>query len=270
MTWEKDPIRSLDFAGLYRRQFRRSCLTERSAADWDRRAAQRQRADLRSDYNRAVLARLDLTGARTLLDIGCGVGNLALPLARRLRRVYALDFSREMLRYLRLNARRAGIKNIVLLRRSWADSWRDVPVADVALCSRALGVCGLHSALAKMTRHARLRCYAVMHVGPSFLSPDVLAALRRRLVPRPDYIYAVNLLYQMGFPARVDFFCSHGLSRYEDEKAFQESVAWRVGALSRAERDRLNRFFATLPRDGHGRAVHRHEFTWAMLSWQKS
>ena len=106
----KDLIQDVDFGALYREQCRRSSFGARTSADWDRRAKRRSQGEGDSDYSLALLARMDLTGAKTALDIGCGTGNLAIPLAKRLRKVHALDFSPEMLRYLERNRKRAGVE----------------------------------------------------------------------------------------------------------------------------------------------------------------
>jgi SAM-dependent methyltransferase len=103
-----DVFREIDFGELYREQCRRSSYGSRTSADWDGRAARRRRQVRDSDYNEAFLSRLNLTGVRTALDIGCGTGNLAIPLARRLTKVHALDFSPEMLRQLERERRRRG------------------------------------------------------------------------------------------------------------------------------------------------------------------
>lgn len=266
----RDPIQDIDFGALYREQRRKSFFGERSRADWDRRAAGRRRAGPDDDYTRAFLARIDFTGAQTALDIGCGTGNLAVPLAQRLRTVHALDFSAGMLRQLAAGAKRAGVANIVPHQLAWTDSWRGVPRTDIVLCSRALGVEDLRAALEKMNRQARLRCYATTHAGGSFLGPDLLALLDRDITPRPDYIYAVNLLYQMGIRAKVDFLQTRGGMAYDSAKAFVESIRWRIGKLAAREEGRLRKFFRDLPRAADGKRHYRHDFTWALLAWEKS
>ena len=265
----KDLIQEIDFGALYREQCRRSSFGARTSADWDRRAERRSRGEGDSDYDRAFLARLDLTDARTALDVGCGTGNLAIPLAKRLRKVHALDFSPEMLRHLEINRKRAGLDNVVVHRLAWDDSWKGVPAADVVICSRALGVADLRAALEKMHRKAKRRCYATLHAGGSYLGPDVLALLDREMEPRPDYIYAVNVLYQMGVRARVDFLRSRGGLGYASAEDFIGAVRWRVGELSGKEETRLNKFFRALPRAADGQRLYRHDFEWAMLAWEK-
>jgi SAM-dependent methyltransferase len=64
-----------------------------------------------------VASRLErLTGSelesRTALDFGCGVGRLALPLAKRCRHVYGLDISPAVLREADRNAKRMDLNNV--------------------------------------------------------------------------------------------------------------------------------------------------------------
>jgi SAM-dependent methyltransferase len=266
----RDPILDIDFNALYREQCRRSSFGPRTRADWDRRAGPRSRREQGSDYARGFLARLDLAGVRTVLDIGCGSGNLALPLARRVRRVHALDFSAEMLRLLRAGARAAGVRNIITHHRAWADDWARVPRADLVLCSRAMDTDDLRAALAKMNDQARLRCYLTLHAGTTFLSEDVYRVLRRPVVPRPGYIYAVNILYQMGIRARVDFLRTTGGLAYDSPEPFIEGIRWRLGTLTPTEEKRLRAYFQSLPRGADGKTRYRHDFTWALLAWEKN
>lgn len=265
---ERDAFEEIDFAELYREQCRRTSYGSRSSLDWDRRAERRSRQVRDSDYNDAFLAGVNLDGVRTALDIGCGTGNLAIPLAQRLKKVYAVDFSAEMLRHLERNRRAAGVENITVQQLSWTDSWRGVPKVDLAICSRALGVEDLRAALEKMTRQARVRCAATIHAGGNYLGADVLELLGRDLQPRPGYIYAVNILYQMGVHATVDFIRSKGGSGYAGVEDFVQAIRWRIGTLTPGEEKKLRGFYRDLPKAADGTAQYRHEFEWALLTWE--
>ena len=267
---KKDLLKAIDFGELARRQARASTFQPRSAADWDRRAEHRSRSEKGSDYAREFLTRMDLTDVESILDIGCGTGNLALPLAKRVRRVHALDFSGEMLRLLRANARVEGVRNLTTHRLAWADDWTRVPRVDVAICSRAMDTADLCGALVKMNAKARLRCYLTLHAGGTFMSEDVYRVLRRQMVPRPNYMYAVNILYQMGIRARVDFLRTTGGLTYDSPEQFVEGIRWRVGPLKATEEKRLLDYFGSLPREADGRVNYRHDFEWALLSWDQT
>lgn len=264
-----DLLSQIDFAELYRRQARASSYGPRHRADWDKRAARRSRRESSADYARGFLRRLNLAGAASVLDIGCGTGNLAIPLAKKGLSVHAIDFSPKMLTFLRENAREAGVRGIRTHLLDWRDDWKSVPRCDIAICSRAMRMDDMQPALEKMSRMSRQRCYVTLHGGGHFLGDDVQAVLdRRNAVPRPGYIYAVNILHQMGHRVSVDYLKTTGGIVYADAEDFLAAIRWRVETLTPAEEKRLRHFFDTLPRRADGRTPYRHDFIWAFLSWE--
>jgi SAM-dependent methyltransferase len=67
-------------------------------------------------FFRHVVARFGLDGTGTLLDLGCGTGHLALPLAAHVAGVIGLDPEPEMLAEAAAAADRAGVRNARWLR----------------------------------------------------------------------------------------------------------------------------------------------------------
>lgn len=264
----RDEYAEIDFDGMSRRQAAASSFQPKSAEDWNRRAEGRSRREKGSDYAEEFLKRVDLEGVRSVLDIGCGSGNLLLPLAGRVEEAWGIDFSSGMLEILARRAAEEGVAGKIRTRLlAWEDDWAGVPDADVVICSRAMDVRNLKGALRKMTDKARLRCHLTMHAGGSFIGDDVYRIVRRDIVPRPGYIFAVNLLYQMGFRARVDFLRTRGGLEYADDDEYVQSLEWRLGGLTADERRRLAEHAKTLPHTPEGRVLNRHEFEWAFLSW---
>ena len=102
-------IADIDFGRLYREHALAAARTPKPAKAWDARAGEMQHRGRQSRYAEAFIARMDLAGAATLLDVGCGPGTIGLPLAARLERVYGLDYSRAMLDALRANAAERGL-----------------------------------------------------------------------------------------------------------------------------------------------------------------
>jgi methyltransferase family protein len=107
----------------------------RSALWTDRTAAWYRRAAERGDYAARVLAAIGrrLDACRTALDVGAGCGALAIPLARHLRSVTALEPSPAMARALRGWAAEAGLGNVVVVEAAWGDV--PVPPHDLVLCA---------------------------------------------------------------------------------------------------------------------------------------
>jgi len=196
-------VDAIDFGGLYREHMARAGRREKRVDDWDARAPVMSRGVFSGAYVEGFVARLDLTGCRTLLDVGCGPGTIALTVAPRLAHVYGLDFSPGMLDAFTQNAKARGLTNATPLLRAWEDPWDEVPVCDVVLASRSTQVADLEAALLKLHGHARRRVCLTHNVGGRFLDAAVYRALGRDDEPLPDYVYVLNILHRHGILPKV-------------------------------------------------------------------
>ncbi len=101
-----------------------------SAAPWTGEQVRWYVAALRlSDFPRKVMAALEplLTGCRSALDVGAGCGALTVPLARRLKRVTALEPAPAMVEALQERLRRARLRNVRILPQAWGGGGRPAP-----------------------------------------------------------------------------------------------------------------------------------------------
>ncbi|MGC9350464.1 MAG: class I SAM-dependent methyltransferase [Sulfurovum sp.] len=265
MGIEKTNLSEVDFSTLYSRQMVNSTFQGKSVADWDAKSKNYLESARESDYINTLMERIDLTDAKTLLDIGCGPGTLSLPLANKLERVFALDYSSGMLKTLEEECQSEGVKNITTFHRSWEEEWRDIPEADIVIASRSVEVNDIEKALKKMISKAKQRVYLTFKVGGSFVDEEILEQIQRRVIPRPDYIYLVNTLHQMGIYANVDFIrVRNNKFRSRESEGFVKKVEWSLGELSASEEEQLKRYFQNVYHSKQDQS-----FTeWALLSWE--
>ena len=258
-------IHEIDFAEMYRKHMRGSDRPHKPASAWDERAKALSGKVMQSDYTKQFLARMDLSGASTLLDIGCGPGTIGVPLASGLDAVYGLDYSPAMLECMRENAQAAGVNNVHPLLLSWTDDWADVPVCDIVVASRSSIVPDMAEALGKMTSHARLRCYMTHLVGGHFGDACIAELLGRQRQSFPDYIYIINLLYGMGVHPRLDYLAFPSrLAGTANAEEFVQRVEWSFGELEKDQKEKLRAWYAEDPvRAAQGGEPMR----WAMVSW---
>lgn len=208
----------------------------------------------------------------SVLDVGCGAGTLAIPLATRVRQVTAIDLSDAMIGILRDYCREQGIDNIRSQVVGWEDDWEQagIDMHDVAIASRSLVVNDLHAALIKLQSKARHRVCLVSLVGDGPFDRRIFEAIGRELDRGPDYIYVYNLLYQMGIHAEVQFINNGDGGRvYRDLEDAVDKFHWMLGQLTAEEAASLRRFFADHLRktDGGWTLKYRHAVRWAMISW---
>jgi SAM-dependent methyltransferase len=258
-------IDAIDFGSLYRAHMARVRGRDKCAADWDERARALSRGAFVGRYVQGFLARLDLSGCATLLDVGCGPGTIALAAAPRLSHVYGLDYSPGMLAAFAANARERGVANATAIPRAWEDDWGDVPVCDVVVASRSTQVADLEAALAKLDAHAARRVYLTHRVGGRFLEAAVYGALGRDDEPLPDYIYVINILRQRGIHPRLDYVESESrLWNCADFGDCLRRVVWSLGELTPQERERLRALY-----DREGGRLGGTPMRWALVSWEK-
>ena len=255
----------LDFGALYREHVARTSGGEKRPEDWDARAPAMRAAVLGGAYTDAFLARMDLTGCRTLLDVGCGPGTIGLALAPRLERVHGLDYSRGMLDALEDGARERGLGNVSSILRAWDDPWDGVPVCDLVVASRSTHVMDMEAALAKLDAHARRRVYLTHRAGGRTLDAAVQETLGRTAEAPPDWLYVVAILRSMGIQPRLDFIESAGkLSSCTTAEDFLTRVTWSAGELSGPDRERLRGLW-----EAEGPRLVAAPTRWALVSWEK-
>lgn len=257
----------IDFNKIYEEQKEASTFKMKNKDDWDTKADSMNKKVHKSIYNEQFLKLLDLDGIDSLLDVGCGVGNLSLLLATKLSKVYSLDYSFRMLELLEENAKQENIKNITIINKSWYDSWDEVPNADLVIASRSMEVKDMKEALRKLNEKANKKVVISYKVGGSFVSDEILDVLQKDIIKKPDYIYVLNILYSMGINASVNFVQSEGRGTiYTSKEKFIESVSWSIGSLRDDEVCKLENYY-----DGLNEAKKAQDdfVYWAIISWDK-
>jgi SAM-dependent methyltransferase len=129
----------------------------------------------------------------TWLDIGAGAGRFALPLARVVRSVIALDPSPGMLTGLREGMAAAGIANVEVVHGWWPDD-ADELAADVALIAHVgYDIEAIGPFVAAMEAAGRRLCVAVlMEQPPAGMAypfwPPIHGEARVQLPALPEFV----------------------------------------------------------------------------------
>lgn len=248
---------------------------KRKDKDWDKRAPSFASRNVDSPYVDQFLGKVAIAPDWSVLDIGCGPGTLALPLARRVKKVTAVDFSGAMLEELEKRAKEQNINNIETIKASWEDDWQALGIEKhhVTLSSRSLSVNDLEGALKKMDAWATKAAYISDRVGAGPFDPDLFQAVGRDFDPGPDYIFTVNILYTLGIHAHVDFISLDQNREYASKEEALDSYGWMLEPMNDAEKaklkayveDRLTQIDAT-----HWQLQRTVPPKWALLWWRKN
>ena len=266
-------LQDLDWGLLWQQANQKKGGRRKQAADWDQKAPSFAHRTKHSVYTERFIKLLAPEPDWTILDIGCGPGTLALPLAQQTRQVTALDFSGSMLAILNQRAELQGLNNITTRQLSWEDDWptHAIKPHDVAIASRSLAVNDLKAALTRLNNFACRRVCITDRVKSGPKDPEAFAAVGRETSSGPDFMYTVNLLYQMGILPTVEYIPLEETMEYP---SFSEALAgytWMFHDLTPVEKQRLEQYVRSISSttaDGSVTIQRRIVPTWAFISWE--
>jgi SAM-dependent methyltransferase len=203
----------LDWNGMWKELMQSSSWSRRRRSGdmtdfWDKRARRYSESIKRNNHAERIIAKLDIDPECTILDIGAGPGTLAIPLAKRIKHVTAVDPSSGMLACLTENAVSNGLKNIACINKKWEDVeiGSDIAEHDIVLASHSLTMLDIKEAVSRMNDVAKRYVYIFTFAGARMLDYNTLwpKLYGEEYQPGPDYIYLYNVLYGMGIHANVE------------------------------------------------------------------
>jgi SAM-dependent methyltransferase len=153
------------------------------------------------------ISKMELNPEYTVLDIGSGPGRLAIPIAKRVKTVVAIDPSKGMLSYLRENMKKEDVKNIICINKQWEDIELGVDIEphDVVIASHSLGMLDIQEALTKIDAAAKGYVYLFTTVG-RWMYEELWKEIYGGKQPAwwLDYIYLCNILHDLEIYANVE------------------------------------------------------------------
>lgn len=241
---------------------------------WDKRADSFAQRNMKSVYVDRFLEILKPQENMTILDFGSGPGTLTIPLAQKVKKVTAVDFSKNMIERLKKEAAHEHLDNIVAIQGAWEDDWQQLGIQphDVPIASRSLSVDDLRAALTKLNDWATKSVFIADRVGAGPFDPELFKAIGREFNPGNDYIVTLNLLYQMGIHARVDFIILDQPKQYSSEQEAIDSCTWMFENLTNEELNKLESHVTKRLKknaDGQFEMNKKQPTKWAIISWDK-
>ena len=174
-----------------------------------------------------ILAHIGALSEDTVaIDIGCGTGSFTLELAKRCRRVYALDLSPKMLDILEQKAERLGITNIVTILGDWKTFDSFDPEINLALSCLNTGINDFES-LDKMNKISAGWCCYITVSGVTQNSSrnelqEIVFGRTLQTAFGNDVLFPFNIVYTMGYKPEVRYIPCNWNRSLGREEALEE------------------------------------------------
>lgn len=245
----------------------------RDQSFWDRRAASFAEYATGTGYAERFLKLMNVDPDWTVLDMACGGGTLAVPLAGKVKEITAVDFSENMLRILEKRCGEKGITNVRTVHGRWEDDWDELGIGrhDVAIASRSLLADDVHASLAKLNAAAGIQVFISTAVGDGPFDRRLFEAAGRAFTRGPDYIYYYNLLHRMGIQTNVAFVREDHETSWKTFNDALDAQRWMFGNLTESEEDRIKDYLLEnlLYTGGLWRLPYERSCRWAVMWWDK-
>ncbi|HYL82286.1 MAG TPA: class I SAM-dependent methyltransferase [Candidatus Acidoferrum sp.] len=187
-----------------------------------------------------------LIGCRSVLDVGAGVGALAVPLAKSVEAVTALEPSPAMMEELRANVTRNHLTNVTCIQAAWGTP--DLASHDLVLVANVASI--FTDLIGFLTGAEPLACRAValiQNVGPGlekfYFGELYPLLLGREYPPRHDYLKTVTLLHSLGIYANVQIIAYHFDQPFQD---LEEAAEFWKAQMRLTDPEQVRRLLAFL------------------------
>ena len=262
--------------------YRRGAHGEDPGSMWDKRAKEFNKSWMQNrERAEKQIANLDLKPEYTVLDVGAGTGRLAIPIAKRVKSVTAIDQSNGMLACLKENMEKEDITNIVCINKRWEDVevGVDIEPHDVVMACHSLGMLDIQEAVAKMDAASGRYVYILSSAGRGMGNGEEEGLWKAIYGEREhrvrgwgsDYMFFCNLLHDMKIYANVDIRDAESEQRYE---SLDDAVnKWKEMRDIPTEKEEVLREYLTkilVEDDGTGTLCLKRKSKSATIWWQKA
>lgn len=231
-------------------------------------------------YAETFIDYLGLEESQSVLDMGCAVGTLAVPLARRGHPVVACDFSPEMIR--RLSEKVEGTDlPITPVLMAWEDDWDacgyGADCVDVAIASRSASFDDMSFPIRKLEKVARCKAAMTVPRGPlPLFEPCVMEFLGRKVPQKHLDERALAVLESLGRKPEVHVIDCERPMRFNSRETAVSELRHMAGDAPFDENEQwwfdkyaAEHIFET--REGEStifRLDYRLTVNWVFISWE--
>ena len=225
----------------------------------------------KSYYPNEFLKLMSLAPDYTVLDMGCGGGALAIPLAAKVKKITAVDFSPNMLAIIRNICGERNITNIETIEGEWDSDWAALGIGkyDITISSRSLRAENCTPYIQKLINAARRQVFISSPEGNGPLDMKLLEFAGSNISKKTDYHQILDVLQSMGIHANISFVEEKYVDRW---RTLDEAVEGQKWMFFDATPDQLEKMRLYLERnlvqkDGMFQLPYERTCRWAVMWW---
>ena len=218
---------------------------------------------------------LKLSPDSRVLDIGSGPGTLAIPIARQVAHVTAVEHSDGMMNVMQENIKEYGIENIDTVHKDWeaVDVRSDLSAPyDVVFASYSLGMKDIRASIRKMMDASSKYIYLYWFAGET--SWDIhsrklwpsLHGCEYQPAPKCNVLY--NVLYDMEIYPNVSVFPFEHIHRYANFEEAVEDFKSYYNVTSDSQETVLRDYLEGILEPDNGNLIQRGWSTRVKMWWE--
>lgn len=214
--------------------------------DWNKAAANFGKSARRDGYHTMLVERINPGLDETILDLGCGDGNISVPLAKRAKFVTGVDSAEMMLEKFEKKAEQENVTNYkTILEDLTKVTKENIGNHDIVVASRSLSnVIPIKQTLENINKIANKYVYITLF-GPNNWRMEkefYQNVLKEEYNEFPSHRYLFNILVDMGIYPNVENLDIGRPREYSSIDEALESGKWRLDSLSDDEIVKLRRY----------------------------
>ena len=244
---------------------------------WEKRSSSFANHAGKTHYPDEFLKLMNLSQEMTILDMGCGGGALAVPLAARVKKVTAVDFSPNMLAIVKNICRERSITNIETILGEWDSDWAALGIGkyDIAVSSRSLRAENCVPYIQKLINAARRQVFISAPEGNGPLDMKLLEFAGRETPTtedcriKADYRQFMEIFQDMGIRANISFIDENHGNRWPTLDEAVEAQKWMFFGVTPDEEKKIRLYLERIliQKDGMVQLPYERTCRWAVMWW---
>jgi SAM-dependent methyltransferase len=240
---------------------------------WEKRSVSFAEHAGKTYYPNEFLKLMRLEPDYTVLDMGCGGGALAIPLAEIVKKITAVDFSPNMIAIVGNICRERNITNIETILGEWDSDWSSLGIGkyDIAIASRSMYSKDSAPYIQKLINAARRQVFISSPEGDGPIDMKLLKFAGRENHIKSDYRQLMDAVKSMGIRAELSFIEENLINRWRTFDEAVENQKWMFAAapLTPQEEEKIRLYLEQnlIQKDGMLQLPYERTCRWVVMWW---